>query len=182
MATTQKNAAKTNGKKATKSEGAKDIAAVRKIEQSKLSPKKRAKKAAQKSETTERSFGRDKETVKELLATAKAEKHFPNPYRPTSSYATCVDAICKLGLGKWHDAEAVVAAYKSVADKTAFKSFKSREARNENGLDNVNDKIVQNCNVICRTKDYGLPLVAVGYEARRQRTDDKTLQFGIFRK
>ena len=126
-------------------------------------------------EDRERKYGLTADKVAELR---KAKAYCA--YRPTSSYATVVEALHSLGANKWHDSPALVAEYGKQADRDALKTFKTREVRNENGLDNWKDKVVQNATVTCRAKDYGLKQVQIGWQVKMQR-EDGALQFGLFK-
>lgn len=177
----ERSAPKHLGKGATK-KAAKAVA-KKPTKPQKASKAKAKVKAAPKAEKPQkRSYGLEDAKVAELLKAAKTSKSFPNPFRATSSYATCVNAILACGkLGAFYPIKTILQHYAKVADKDAFAAFKARSPRNENGLEKWQEKAEQNCTVICRANDYGLPLLNVGFVAKRQRLDGGTVQFGIFK-
>jgi hypothetical protein len=137
--------------------------------------KKQTVKAAEQTQQSDRRYGHDKATAKEL----RAEKAY-NGYREGSSYWTVVEALHSLGVGKFHSAEKLLTAYQAEADKSALKAFKAKENRNaETGLD-WKARIIQNAYVTTRS-DYGKRMRDIGYEVRAQRTDKGEQTFGLFR-
>lgn len=163
-----------------KSKIAKQVAALDR-KAAKKAPKASAKvKAAAKAEDDQkRSYGLDKAKVAEVLAEAKSAKKVPNPYRPSSSYAACINAIAACGkLGQFFDVKSICEQFAKVMPKDAFAAFKNRQPR-ENGLESWKDKVCQNCTTLTRQKDYGKPLKQVGFVVERQRSDEGEVSFAL---
>lgn len=135
---------------------------------------------AVKASKPKRSYGLSADKLAAVIATAKeAKKAVPNPYRPSSSYAACIDALAACGkLGQFFDVKTICEHYAKVCAKEAFGKFKNREPR-ENGLTSWRDKVCQNCTTLTRQKDYGLAIVQCGFRVARRRTEDGVVQFAL---
>lgn len=149
--------------------------------QSKQTSKGSAKQTAQSKPTTKakaeqkekREYGLDSEKRAELL---KAK--VINPYRPGSSYWLCVESATALGKNKFHHFKELLAEYLKQADKSALKTFKSKEARNDETGADWKQRIETNFYVTTRT-DYGAPCRDLKHEMRHERRDDGRY-FGYF--
>lgn len=86
---------------------------------------------------------------------------FENPYRAGGNYHACVEVLMKLGIGKFHHADVAINAVRKLVKTT-------------------DEKALCNLQVICRTADYGRPLLAAGFIARKERTE-KGQFFGLFK-
>jgi hypothetical protein len=117
-----------------------------------------------------------KGTTKGKAAT-KSAGTIENPYREGGAYHAVVESLRKLGMGKMHDQSALLKTFPT-AMGAAWKEFKAKDARNENGKD-TEGRIIQNALVVNRP-DYGLPLRRCGVEVRKERTD-KGYSFGLFK-
>jgi hypothetical protein len=99
-------------------------------------------------------------------------------YREGSSYWAVVETLRRLGVGKMHNATALVKMYPSVVGKEAFAAFKAKSPRNAETGKSWEDRIAQNAIVVNRP-DYGQPLRAEGFEVRKDRNEEGYL-FGLF--
>jgi hypothetical protein len=90
-----------------------------------------------------------------------------NPYRIGSSYWFCIEAMRSLGLGKNHSQEKVVAKIKAmmidIGGAETWKAFAAKGKRNDETGKDALSRCWQNCSVVARAKDYGLPLIECGY-------------------
>ena len=87
-----------------------------------------------------------------------------NPYRH-GAYHFTIQTLIQMGINKAHKFSAFAAKLQKVWQKTdpdGFKGFKNREARNEATAKDLDGRILQNCRVLQRTKDYGKPLLKAG--------------------
>lgn len=98
-------------------------------------------------------------------------------FRIGGAYWAVVESLRKLGKDKFHTAEKLVAEFPKTMGVEKFKEFKSKDKRNDNGLD-CKDRILQNAFVVTRW-DYGMPLRALGEEVRREK-GEKGLSYGLF--
>lgn len=89
---------------------------------------------------------------------------FETPYRH-GAYHFSVAALLAMGVNKSHKFSAFVSKLRQIwrkADAEGWKAFEKRPARNQATGKDLEGRIVQNCRVIQRTKDYGKPLLAAG--------------------
>jgi hypothetical protein len=87
-----------------------------------------------------------------------------NPYR-NGAYFFTIAALIKLGLNKSHKFGAFVAKLRQVwsaADAEGWKAFENRKPRNKETAKDLDGRIMQNCRVLQRVKDYGRPLLKAG--------------------
>jgi hypothetical protein len=87
-----------------------------------------------------------------------------NPYR-NGAYHFTIAALIQMGLNKAHKFSAFAAKFQKVwnkADAEGWKGFEKRKARNEATAKDLDGRILQNCRVLQRIKDYGRPLLKAG--------------------
>jgi len=166
-AATAKVASKASSKKVTK---ASQVSA-------KASKGKEAVKTATRvKHPQERSWGLSKEEIAELL---KLKMNSRNPFREGSSYHA-VTQVLLTRFGTMVALDKIIAEYPKVIGAEAFRAFKAKAARNENGKD-YQSRIQQNLDVVGREKDYGLCLVQLGMEVKREKSD-KGISYGLFQR
>ncbi len=85
--------------------------------------------------------------VKAVKTPQKATQTATTPYREGSSYQTIIVALKGLGVGKFHAWDKIIGAVELPS------GFKSKEKRNDNGL-NWKGRVMQNVRVLARA-DYG---------------------------
>lgn len=94
-----------------------------------------------------------------------------NPYRPFGGYWATVEALRSLGVGKMFAFTVIVPAVrKAMGD--AWKAFAAKE-----GKLTADERVLMNV-MVCSRKDYGRPLVGLGYEVR---WDGREKTAGIFK-
>lgn len=101
-----------------------------------------------------------KPTAKE--STAKSNG-FVSGYRDGSNYDACARSLYSLGLGKFHAADTAIKAVLKIMGKETDEK-----------------KALCNLQVICRTADFGRPLLKNSFIAKKER-NDKGLFFGLFK-
>ncbi len=108
----------------------------------------------------------------------KAEKVIvsTNPYRVGGGYWSSVEALRALGVGKMHAFDAIIPAVIKAMGAEAFKAFKAKDARSDNGKD-AHGRIIQNVAVVARA-DYGKPLTDIGWVVKYDGREKKA---GIFK-
>jgi hypothetical protein len=108
-----------------------------------------------------------------LFAKRTNQMKIENPYRK-GAYHFTVATLLDMGVNKKHKFQAFAARLAKVwgkADAEGWKAFESREARNENTGKDLSGRILQNCRVLQRTKDYGRPLLRAGAVIDLTRSD-----------
>src|SRR5580704_11800060 len=96
-----------------------------------------------------------------------------NPYRH-GAYHFTVETLIQMGLNKPHKFSAFASKLKHVwsrADGGGWSAFEKREARNKETAKDLDGRILQNCRVLQRTKDYGKPLLKAGAVIDLSRDD-----------
>lgn len=140
-----------------------------------------AKPQKAKEQAPERSYGMSKAEIVEAKATAKTEKAHPATmaYREGSSY-WCIIAALSKHEGKMIDVPTLVKEFVKVCDTAKLKSFKSKEARVDGADTSLAHKVEVNAGVTARN-DYGKPVRQLGFEVRRERSDEGKISFGLFK-
>lgn len=100
---------------------------------------------------------------------AKGGRGVANPYRESSSYHACVEALRNLGTGRLHPFDKIVPGVVTEMGKAAD-AFKAKKNRSKETGTDWKDRIVQNVRVLARG-DYGAKLRQVGYEIRTDRKE-----------
>lgn len=137
------------------------------------SARQKANQTNRKASGAARGFKLTPEALKELRA--EGGKGFINPYRDGSTYAACTAAIRKLGPGRFHPFDKIVAAV--VAEMgDAAKEFKAKKKRSDATGKDWKERVIQNVRVLARP-DYGAKLRQIGYEVRT----DKSKGAGLFK-
>ncbi len=101
-----------------------------------------------------------------------------NPYRH-GAYHFTVAALIQMGINKAHKFSIFAAKFQKVwskEDAEGWKGFKNRQARNEATAKDLDGRILQNCRVLQRVKDYGRPLLKAGAVLDLTRDDAGVLQ------
>lgn len=119
-------------------------------------------KANQSNRKPSRNFRLSPKAMKGLRA--NSGKGFVNPYRPLSTYHACVAGLRRLGTGRFHSFEKIIAAV-VVEMGGAADAFKGKKSRSDATGQDWKGRILQNVKVLAR-RDYGAKLRQLGYEVR----------------
>jgi len=84
-----------------------------------------------------------------------------NPYRPNGGYWSAVEALRTLGLGKMHSDKAIIAAYRKAMGAN-WKEFAAKDGCEMN----AEKRALVNVMVTSRIKDYGKPLIKLGFQVK----------------
>lgn len=106
---------------------------------------------------------------------------FENPYRH-GAYNATVAALLAMGMNRPHKFSAFTEKFKKVwskADAEGYRTFANKPARNEATAKDLDGRILQNCRVLQRTKDYGKPLLKAGAVIDLTRDDNGSLMIAL---
>jgi hypothetical protein len=119
-----------------------------------------------KSKTSQRNYGLSPEQIEELRAAYRQTKQLPNPYN-RGPYFYFIEALKQLGISKAHPYVKVKEKMRKIMSDTETKDAKGATAWDrffhKAGCERDPDgRIIQNAQVLQRTKDYGLKLLQLG--------------------
>lgn len=117
---------------------------------------------------SERSYGLSAEEIKQLAEEYRATKTFPNPHR-MGAYKFAIDGLVALGVNKQHRIAKVHQAFRRAAGEEWYKAWASKEPRNKETGKDVDGRLLQNLQVLQRTKDYGRRLLDTGRRVLRSK-------------